>query len=70
MAGIVQNGQKRPIFIVVPQVRNKMREKGKRERKEKSDVTTSQILQKVTITVIMTIIRNFIRIKNPCQYKH
>ena len=35
MAGIAQNGQKRLIFIVVPQVRTKMREKGKREKKTK-----------------------------------
>ena len=34
MAGIAQNGQKRLIFIVVPQVRTKMREKGKREKKK------------------------------------
>ena len=33
MAGLTQNGQKRLIFIVVPQVRTKMREKGKRKRK-------------------------------------
>ena len=32
MAWIVQNGQKRLILIVVPQVRTKMREKGKREK--------------------------------------
>ena len=29
MAGIAQNGQKRLIFILVPQVTEKMREKGK-----------------------------------------
>ena len=34
MAGIAQNGQKRLIFIVVPQVRTKMREKGKRDIKK------------------------------------
>ena len=33
MAGIAQNGQKRLIFIVVPQVKTKMREKGKRGKK-------------------------------------
>ena len=32
MAGLSQNGQKRIIFIVVPRVRTKMREKGKREK--------------------------------------
>ena len=34
MAGIAQNGQKRLIFIVVPEVRTKMREKGKREKQQ------------------------------------
>ena len=34
MDRIAQNGQKRLIFIVVPQVRTKMREKGKREKKQ------------------------------------
>ena len=33
MAGIAQNGQKRLIFIVVPQFRTKKREKGKRKKK-------------------------------------
>ena len=33
MAGIAQNGQNRLIFIVVPQVRTKMRERSKREKK-------------------------------------
>ena len=32
MAGIAQNGQKRLIFFVVPQVRTKMRENDKREK--------------------------------------
>ena len=32
MAGIAQDGQKNLIFIVVPQVRTKMREKGKCEK--------------------------------------
>ena len=35
MAGIAQNGQKRLIFIVVPQVGTKMGEKGKRGKKKK-----------------------------------
>ena len=34
MAGIAQNRQKRLIFIVVPQVRTKMKEKGKRKKNE------------------------------------
>ena len=34
MARIAQNGQKRLIFFVVPQVRTKMREKDKRGKKE------------------------------------
>ena len=33
MAGIAQNGQNRLIFFVVPGVRRKMRERGKREKK-------------------------------------
>ena len=33
MTGIAQDGQKPPIFIVVPQVKAKMREKGKRDKK-------------------------------------
>ena len=33
MAGIAQNGQERLIFIEVPLVRTKMKEKGKREKK-------------------------------------
>ena len=33
MDGIAQNGQKSPMFIVVPQVRAKMKDKGKREKK-------------------------------------
>ena len=41
MAGIAQNGQKRLIFIGVPQVRTKMREKGKREKKDKKQKTTT-----------------------------
>ena len=44
MAGIAQYGQKRLIFIVVPQTRPKMREKSKREKnnmkKDKSKETT------------------------------
>ena len=32
MVGIAQNGKKCLIFIVVPQVRTKMREKGKRDK--------------------------------------
>ena len=36
MAGIAQNGKKRLIFIVVPQVRTKMREKCKREKKHEN----------------------------------
>ena len=32
MAEIAQNGKKCLIFIVVPQVRTKMREKGKRDK--------------------------------------
>ena len=32
MAAIAQNGQKRLIFIMVPQVRAKIKEKGKREK--------------------------------------
>ena len=32
MAGIAQNGRKRLIFIVLPQARTNMREKGKREK--------------------------------------
>ena len=36
MAGIAQNGQKRLIFIVVPQVKTKMREKGKQDKKKKT----------------------------------
>ena len=35
MAGIAQNGQKRLIFIVVPQVKTKMREKGNQDKKKK-----------------------------------
>ena len=34
MAEIAQNEQKYLIFIVVPQVRKKIREKGKREKKK------------------------------------
>ena len=34
MPGIAQNGQKHLIFIVVPQVRMKIREKGKQENKK------------------------------------
>ena len=34
MVGIAQNGQKRLMFILVPQVRTKMREKFKREKKK------------------------------------
>ena len=37
MAGIVQNGQKRLIFIVVPQGRTKMLEKGKGEKNVRMD---------------------------------
>ena len=32
MAGIAQNGQKHLLLIVAPQVRTKMREKGKQEK--------------------------------------
>ena len=35
MAGIAQNGKKRLIFIVLPRVRTKMRENGKREKNNK-----------------------------------
>ena len=34
IAGIAQSGQKRLIFIVVPQVRMEMREKGKRKKQQ------------------------------------
>ena len=40
MAGITQNGQKRLILIVVPQVITKMREKGKRGKKSTATTTT------------------------------
>ena len=36
LAGIAQNGQKRLIFIVVPQVRTKMRERGKLGKEKKA----------------------------------
>ena len=42
MAGTAQNGQKRLIFIVIPQVRTKMREKGKREKTTTTTATTKQ----------------------------
>ena len=36
MAGIAQNGQNCLIFIVIPQVRTKMRGRGKREKKHEN----------------------------------
>ena len=36
ITGIAQNGKKRLIFIVVPQVRTKMREKGKEGKKHEN----------------------------------
>ena len=39
MAGIAQNRQKHLIFIVIPQVRTEMREKGKREKQNKAKKT-------------------------------
>ena len=54
MAGIVQNGKKRLIFIVVPQVRTKMREKvklGKKNlRMNKSKVYTLVFMHRYTYT--------------------
>ena len=41
MAGIAQNGQKRLMFIVVPQVRTKIREKGKREKNSNKKAATT-----------------------------
>ena len=37
MAGIAQNGQEHLIFIAVPQVRTKMREESKREKKHENE---------------------------------
>ena len=37
MVGIAQNGQRRLIFIVVPPVRTKMKEKGKRKNPARMD---------------------------------
>ena len=37
MTRIAQDGQKRLIFIVVPQIRTKMREKGKLEKNMRMD---------------------------------
>ena len=48
MAGIAQNRQKSLIFIVVPQVRTKMREEGKQEKKHENEnihVNTLCIIQ-------------------------
>ena len=43
MAGIAQNEQKRLIFIVFPQVRTKVKEKGKREKnKQTNELKTKQ----------------------------
>ena len=44
MSGIAQNVQKRLIFIVVFQVRTKMREKGKRGEKTKMNKLNENIL--------------------------
>ena len=44
MAGIAQNGQKHLIFIVVPQVKTKMREKGKREKRKKKEKQANKLL--------------------------
>ena len=44
MVGIAQNEQKRLIFIVVPQFRTKMREKGKREKNRKMDKSKENTL--------------------------
>ena len=48
MAGIVQNGQKRLNFSVVPQVRTKMREKGKREKQQQQQHENKQVKGKYT----------------------
>ena len=37
MAGIAQNEQKRLIFIMVPQVRTKIKEKGKQKKKHENE---------------------------------
>ena len=47
MAGIAQNGQKHLIFIVVTQVKTKMREKGKREKRKKKEKTSKQTASKL-----------------------
>ena len=44
MAGIVQNGQKRLIFIVIPQIRMKIREKGKRGKNTRMDKSKENTL--------------------------
>ena len=48
MAGIAQNGQKRLIFIVVPEVRTKMREKGKREKQQQQQHENEKVKGKYT----------------------
>ena len=44
MAEIAQNGQKRLIFIVIPQIRMKIREKGKRGKNTRMDKSKENTL--------------------------
>ena len=60
MSGIVQNGQKRLILIVIPQIRMKIREKGKRGKNTRMDKSKENTL---------TYIHKYIY-THPQTYKH
>ena len=55
MAGIAQNGQKRLIFTAVPQVRTKMREKGKRENNNNNNMRMNKSKENALIYIHMYI---------------